>query len=61
MSNEIEKIKCQPTEEIVVNEDYDLEAELRELTKDELLHRLNYEASDPEEIKLIKKILKTKA
>lgn len=58
----IEKIKVQPTEKIDVHQDNDnLEDELRELTKDELLHRLNYEETDPEVIKLIKKILKTKA
>ena len=30
------------------------------MTKDELLHRLNYEETDLDVIKLIKKILKTK-
>ncbi|MBQ0045501.1 MAG: hypothetical protein KBS35_01265 [Mycoplasma sp.] len=58
----IEKIKVQPTEKIdVYQNDDNLEDELRELTKEELLHRLNYEETDPEVIQLIKKILKTKA
>ncbi|MCQ2957252.1 MAG: hypothetical protein MJ233_05565 [Mycoplasmoidaceae bacterium] len=58
---EIEKVKVQPTEKIEVSQNDDLEQELRELTKEELLHRMNYEETDPEVIKLIKKILKTKA
>lgn len=58
---EIEKVKVQPTEKIVVEQNDDLEQRLREMTKDELLHRLNFEETDPEVIKLIKKILKTKA
>lgn len=57
----IEKIKVQPTEKIEVSQDDNLEQELRELTKEELLYRLNYLAEDPQEIALIKKILKTKA
>ncbi len=57
----IEKVKVQPTEEIEVEQDNDLEQELRELTKEELLHRMTYEETNPEVIKLIKKILKTKA
>lgn len=58
---EIEKIKVQPTEKIEVEEDDNYEQTLRELTKEELLHKLNYEETDPEKIKLIKKVLKTKA
>ncbi|MCQ3908907.1 MAG: hypothetical protein MJ200_05275 [Mycoplasmoidaceae bacterium] len=58
---EIEKIKVQPTEKIVVEQDDNYEQTLRELTKEELLHKLNYEETNPERIKLIKKILKTKA
>ncbi|MCQ2956966.1 MAG: hypothetical protein MJ233_03925 [Mycoplasmoidaceae bacterium] len=58
---EIEKVKVQPTEKIEVSQNDDLEQELRELTKEELLHRMNYEETDPDVIKLIKKILKTKA
>ncbi|MCQ3915076.1 MAG: hypothetical protein MJ201_05010 [Mycoplasmoidaceae bacterium] len=58
---DIEKVKVQPTEKIEVERNENIEDELRELTKDELLHRLNYEETDPEIIKLIKKILKTKA
>ncbi|MCQ3915234.1 MAG: hypothetical protein MJ195_00240 [Mycoplasmoidaceae bacterium] len=58
---EIEKIKVQPTEKIEVEQDDNYEQTLRELTKEELLHKLNYEETDPEKIKLIKKILKTKA
>ncbi|MCQ3908611.1 MAG: hypothetical protein MJ200_03590 [Mycoplasmoidaceae bacterium] len=57
---EIEKIKVQPTEKIEVEQDDNYEQTLRELTKEELLHKLNYEETDPEKIKLIKKILKTK-
>lgn len=57
----IEKVKVQPTEEIKVEQNNDLEQELRELTKEELLHRMTYDETDPEVIKLIKKILKTKA
>lgn len=57
----IEKIKVQPTEKIEVSHNNNLESELRQLTKEELLHRMNYEETDPEVIKLIKKILKTKA
>lgn len=57
----IEKIKVQPTEKIEVVQDNNLEQELRQMTKEELLHRLNYVETDPDNIKLIKKILKTKA
>lgn len=57
----IEKIKVQPTEKIEIQDIDDLEQELREMTKEELLHRLNFEETNPEVIKLIKKILKTKA
>ena len=57
----IEKIKVQPTEKIEIQDNDDLEQELREMTKEELLHRLNFEETDPEVIKLIKKILRTKA
>ena len=57
----IEKIKVQPTEEIIIDQDDNLEDTLRQLTKEELYHRLKYDATDPQEIKLIKKILKTKA
>lgn len=58
---DIEKVKVEPTEKIEVELDDNLEQELRELTREELLHRLTYEATNPEEITLIKKILKTKA
>lgn len=59
--SDIEKIKVELTEKINVDQDENLEQELRELTKEELIHRLNYEETDPEVIALIKKILKTKA
>ncbi len=59
--SEIEKIKVQPTEKIDVKSYDNIEQELRQLTKDELLHRLTYDETDPDVIKLIKKILKTKA
>lgn len=58
---DIEKVKVQPTEKIEIEQNDNLEQELRELTKEELLHRLNFEETNPETIKLIKKILKTKA
>ena len=53
-------IKVTATEKIIIDESDSLETELREMTKEELLHRLNYEESDPKTIKLIKKILKDK-
>lgn len=56
----IEKVKVDPTEVINVHQNNDIEQELREMTKDELLHRLNYEETNLEIIKLIKKVLKTK-
>lgn len=58
----IEKVKVQPTEKIELEEESsDLEQTLREMTKEELLHRLKFEETNPDTIKLIKKILKTKA
>lgn len=59
--SEIEKIKVQPTEKIDVKSYDNIEQELRQLTKEELLHRLTYDETDPDVIKMIKKILKTKA
>lgn len=61
MSKEIEKVKVDPTEKIEVDEIDDYEQELRELTREELLHKLNYEETNPEKIAIIKKILRTKA
>lgn len=58
---EIEKVKVEPTEKIDIDQDDDLEQTLREMTREELLHRLNYEETNPNTIALIKKILKTKA
>ncbi|XQP55988.1 MAG: hypothetical protein ACOQNY_01150 [Mycoplasmoidaceae bacterium] len=58
---EIEKVKVEPTEKIDIDQDDDLEQTLREMTREELLHRLNYEETNPDTIALIKKILKTKA
>lgn len=60
MANEVEKIKAQPTEKIVVDQ-VNSEQEYRQMTKEELLHLLNYVETNPENIKLIKKVLKTKA
>lgn len=57
----IEKIKVQPTEKIVVEQNDNFEDEMRQLTKEELLHKLSYEETDPERIRIIKKVLKTKA
>ena len=59
MENKNRDYKVEDTQVIVIN-DNDIEADLRELTKDELLHKLNYEVTDPDTIKLIKKILKDK-
>ena len=61
MQNKTTNIKVDPTEKIIIDDDSSIESELRELTKDELLHRLNYEETNPKVIKLIKQILKTKA
>ena len=58
---DIEKVKVQPTEKIEVEQNDDFEQELRELSREELLHKLNYEETDPERIAIIKKVLKTKA
>ena len=58
---DIEKVKVQPTEKIEVEQNDDFEQELRELSRDELLHKLNYEETDPERIAIIKKVLRTKA
>jgi len=55
-----EKIKVDPTEMIIIDDDSSIEQELREMSRDELLHRLNFEESNPDTIKLIKKILKDK-
>lgn len=57
----IEKLKVQPTERIDIDTTNDIEDELRQLSKEELLYRLNYVETDPTIIKLIKKIIKTKA
>lgn len=57
----IEKIKVQPTEKIIIEDNDAFEDELREMTKEELLHKLTYEETDPERIKIIKKVLRTKA
>lgn len=62
MSKEMSRIKVDPTQVIDVEEDSEaaIEAELREMDKQALLQRLNFEESDPKIIKLIKKILKEK-
>jgi len=54
-----EKIKVDATEMIIIEDDM-AEDELRELSREELLHRLNFDETNPETIKLIKKILKEK-
>lgn len=60
MSNEIEKIKVTPTDKIEVNQNDTFEDEMRELTREELLYRLANVETDPENIKIIKKVLKSK-
>ena len=57
----IEKLKAEPTEKIVINDNETYEDEIRGYTKEELLHMLNYDETDPERIKIIKKVSKTKA
>jgi len=54
-----EKIKVDLTEKIIIQDDM-AEQELREMSREELLHRLNFDETNPETIKLIKKILKDK-
>jgi len=58
--HEIDK-KVTPTEVIIIDDITETEEELRQLSKEELLHRLNFEETNPETIKLIKKVLKDKA
>lgn len=61
MSKKIEKTDIDPTLKIIIpNQKDDIENELRELTKEALLQRLNFEETDPKVIKLIKKIIKEK-
>ena len=62
-TKKFERTKVDPTEKIVIEQtdEATLEQELRQQTKDELLRRLNFEETDPDVIKLIKKVLKTKA
>lgn len=56
-----EKILVTDTEKIILDDDSDsFESEMRELSREELLYKLNYEESDPEKIKIIKKVLKDK-
>ncbi|MCQ2748103.1 MAG: hypothetical protein MJ223_02485 [Mycoplasmoidaceae bacterium] len=57
----IEKLKAEATEKITVNNNETYEDEIRGYTKEELLHMLNYDETDPERIRIIKKVLKTKA
>ena len=56
----IEKIKVQPTEKIEIKQNDNFEDEMRELSREELLHRLSYDETDPERIRIIKKVLKSK-
>jgi len=61
MSKELKRTEINPTEKIIVPEEKDtLEQELRSMTKEQLIDRLNYEETDPKVIKLIKKIIKEK-
>jgi len=61
---DFERIKVDKTQQVVFESDSkdikDIEKELRELDKKELIYRLNFEESDPKIIKLIKEILKSK-
>lgn len=64
-SQDIERIKLTPTsqistEDLKVEDITKIEQELRQMTIDELLYRLNYEENDPKIMKLIKKIIKEK-
>ncbi len=60
---EFERTKVDPTENIVIqqNDDVELEQEFRQMTKDELLHKLNFEETDPHVIEIIKRVLRTKS
>ena len=57
---ENEKIKVDPTEKIIINDNESIEEQYAHMSKEELYHLLNYVETDHERIKLIKKILKTK-
>ena len=64
-NQDIERIKLTPTSQITnddlkVEDIAKIEQELRQMTKEELLYRLNYEENDHKIIKLIKKIIKEK-
>lgn len=64
-SQDIERIKLTPTsqistEDLKVEDIAKIEQELRQMTIDELLYRLNYEENDAKIMKLIKKIIKEK-
>ncbi|MBQ6970716.1 hypothetical protein IJQ19_04030 [bacterium] len=64
-SQDIERIKLTPTsqisiEDLKVEDIAKIEQELRQMTIDELLYRLNYEENDTKIMKLIKKIIKEK-
>jgi len=57
----IKKTKVDTTQAIVVpQEEGNIEQQLREMTKEALIRRLNFEETDPKIIKLIKKIIKEK-
>jgi len=57
----IKKTKIDATQAIVVPQENDnIEQQLREMTKEALIRRLNFEETDPKIIKLIKKIIKEK-
>jgi len=57
----IKKTKVDATQAIVVpQEEGNIEQQLREMTKEALIRRLNFEETDPKIIKLIKKIIKEK-
>lgn len=60
---QFERTKVEPTEKIIVeqNDEVLLEQQYRQLSKEELLRKLNFEETDPTRIAIIKKVLKTKA
>ncbi len=57
---ENEKIKVDPTEKIIINDNESIEQQYVHMSREELYHLLNYVETDPERIKIIKRILKTK-
>jgi len=61
MKKSIERTKIDATQKIIIEPSKDnIEQELREMTREALLQRLNFEETDPKVIKLIKQIIKEK-